>query len=161
VIVVQRVRVRWSVGGRGSTHATRRSGLPGTFTLPTFEPHDVVVHDVVMDEGVDYRARASLDYGVAAARKAGLWLEFEGDSLAVDRMPGGYPNQRPTQRLFTLAPGRIGRYRANFRFSGETGWYYELWTIHVAHRDDPGSDVFTNHRAHRDVDDRIHLYGGL
>jgi len=160
VIIVQRVRVRWGARSRGSTHATRRSGLPDAFILPTVQPQGVVVHDVLMDEMVDYRASATVGYGVAAARNAGLWLEFEDDALTVDRMPGDYPNQRPTQRLFTLAPGRIGRYRANFRFRGESAWYYELWTVHVANRDDPGTDVFTNHRPHRDVDDRVHLYGG-
>jgi len=66
--------------------------------------------------------------------------------------------------LFTLAPGQVGRYRANFRFtftecSGNPSWFYEEWTVHVANGPvDP--DRFVDRDPDHDVDNRVHLYGG-
>jgi hypothetical protein len=66
--------------------------------------------------------------------------------------------------LFTLLPGQIGRYQANFRFTVTTcacnpSWYYEDWLILVANGH-VRSDEFSSRKPDHDVDHRIHLYGG-
>ena len=77
--------------------------------------------------------------GVERARDLDLWLSAETSTLVVDRLPGraAYPRQSGPARLFTLLPGQIGRYRANFRFTVTTcacnpSWYYEDWLILIA-----------------------------
>jgi hypothetical protein len=64
--------------------------------------------------------------------------------------------------LFKLRPGQVGRYRANFRFTGcacDPSWFYEDWVVHVSNGPvEP--DRFLQGRPDHDVDDRVHLYGG-
>ncbi len=57
--------------------------------------------------------------GVELARSVGLWLALDGSVLVVDRLPGraAYPRPRAWIRLFTVSPGQLARYRANFRFT--------------------------------------------
>lgn len=130
--------------------------------------HDIVVHDVLMDSAEDYRPAPSVGYGQPAARKAGLWLELRDGKLVVDQLPGrhAYPRPRASQRLFTLGSGQIGRVRANFRFTGvccARHWHYEQWTVHVVHvalHKHPHGSIFLTGQRDRDLDHRVHLYGG-
>jgi hypothetical protein len=92
-----------------------------------------------------------------------LWLSLDGATVPVERLPGwaAYPRPRPSGRLFTLGPGQVGRYRANFRFAGcacNPGWFYESWVVHVSNGG-VEADRFIQGRPDRDVDDRVHLYG--
>ncbi|TDC43027.1 hypothetical protein [Micromonospora sp. KC213] len=85
-------------------------------------------------------------------------------SVIVDRLPGwaAYPARHTSYRMFTLQPGQIGRYRANLRFTGcacAPRWCYESWTVHIAFTP-PRPDLFLSGVADRDVDQRVHLYGG-
>jgi hypothetical protein len=125
---------------------------------------DVVVHDVLADEAVGYRPTEQSGAGLDEAREVGLWIEVSRDRVMVDRLPGwaAYPIRRAPARLFTLKPGQVGRYHANFRFTGcacAPQWYYEQWTIHVAHAE-ARPDLFLVTPPVREVDDRVHLYGG-
>ncbi|HEV7707754.1 MAG TPA: hypothetical protein VGP16_06130 [Asanoa sp.] len=135
-------------------------------TLPTPLPaSEVVVHEVLADEAVDYRRRDEvLPGGLERARDVGLWLSLDGSAVSVDRLPGSaaYPRPRASTRLFTLLPGQVGRYRANFRFTGcacDPSWFYEDWLVHVSNGPAEG-DRFIQGEPDRDVDDRVHLYGG-
>lgn len=136
--------------------------MPLPAPLPT---GDVVVHELLADEAAGYlRHDEILVGGVERAREVGLWLSLDGARLVVDRLPGSaaYPPRRVPARLFTLGPGQVGRYRANFRFTGcacDPSWYYENWLIHISNgTTDPNR--FTHGRPDRDVDDRVTLYGG-
>ena len=86
--------------------------------------------------------------------------------LVVDRLPGwaAYPRQSGPARLFTLRPGQVGRYRANFRFTATTcacnpSWYYEDWLILIANGE-IRTDGFIVRTPDHDLDHRVHLYGG-
>jgi hypothetical protein len=86
-------------------------------------------------------------------------------TLVVDRLPGhaAYPRQSGSARLFTLLPGQIGRYRANFRFAGTTcgcnpSRYYEDWLRLIANGEIP-TDGFVTGAPDHDIDHRVHLYG--
>ncbi|HCT75312.1 MAG TPA: hypothetical protein DGG94_04325 [Micromonosporaceae bacterium] len=166
MIVIQRVRVRWGADARDSRHANLRSGLPDAFTLPGVDACDVLVHDVLMDEANAYQPTTSIEYGLSAARDAGIRLDVDNDGVViVDQLPGrqAYPIRRRTQRLFIVRKGQIGRYKANFRFTGcacAPQWYYEQWTTHITSEDHINTDVFVNCERHHDVDQRVHLYGG-
>ncbi|MEU9516520.1 hypothetical protein [Micromonospora sp. NPDC048169] len=164
MILIQRVRVRWTAAARGAPAANARSGLARPRPLPgPFPEAEVVVHDVLADQAVGYQDREGVRAGgVALAREAGLWLGYGRASVVVDRLPGSaaYPRPSASARLFTLAAGQVGRYRANFRFTGcacSPSWYYEEWLVHVAHG--PVAR-FGYGEPDRDVDHRVRLYGG-
>jgi hypothetical protein len=146
-------------------HANVRRGLAEAYPLPPLpESAAVVVHDVLADEANGYRPGSRVDLDWQAVRAVGLWIKLEGDHLVVDLLPGwaAYPVRRGPARLFTLARGQIGRHRANFRFTGcacAPQWYYEQWTTQIAHTP-AGVDPLTGGQFDRDVDDRVHLYGG-
>ncbi|MDG4787583.1 hypothetical protein O7626_16845 [Micromonospora sp. WMMD1102] len=166
MIVIQRVRVRWTAAARGAPAATARHGLDRPVALPQPLPAaDVVIHEVLSDEAVGYERHAEvLTGGTARARNIGLWLGRDGATLTVDRLPGSaaYPRPYASTRLFALAPGQVGRYRANFRFTGcacNPSWYYEDWLVHVSHGQ-ANHDGFLHGEPDRDVDHRVHLYGG-
>ena len=128
---------------------------------------DVVIHDVLADEAARYVPYDGVvGGGLEKARDLDLWLSEENGTLVVDRLPGGaaYPRQSGPARLFALKLGEIGRYRANFRFTGTTcacnpSWYYEDWLILIANSE-MKTDGFVSHRPGHDVDHRVHLYGG-
>ena len=88
--------------------------------LPAVLPSgDVVVHDVLADEANRYEPHDKVCAGgVEQARDVDLWLTIDRCGVAVDRLPGraASPPPRASTRLFTLLPGQVGRYRANFRF---------------------------------------------
>ncbi|MEU8254292.1 hypothetical protein AB0C06_08530 [Micromonospora inaquosa] len=168
MIVIQRVRVRWSAAGRGAAQANARRGLNRPVVLPAPLPTgDVVVHDVLADEAASYTLRSDvLAGGVSIARSLTLWLAFEGSAVTVERLPGGaaFPRAGVSTRLFTLAHGQVGRYRANFRFrftdcACDPSWYYEDWVVHVSNGNAAGDRLL---RGEPDcvVDNRVHLYGG-
>jgi hypothetical protein len=166
MIVIQRVRVRWSSAGRGAAAATARSGLPDVYPLPSAPDGPPVVHDVLLDEAADYQPSSRVVVGDGRAREVGLWLTTAGDgTVTVDRLPGwaAYPRWwRIRGRLFTLGAGQVGRYRANLRATGcacTPQWYYEQWTIQVANAL-ASTDLFLRARPDRDIDERVHLYGG-
>jgi hypothetical protein len=164
VVVIQRVRVRWGAGSRGAAHATARRRIPQVLELPALPNDEVVVHDVFHDEALAYRPTPQVGAGPAEARAVGLWIEIADDGVVVERLPGwaAYPIRRAPARLFTLKSGQVGRYHANFRFTGcacAPQWYYEQWTVHVAHAE-PRPDLFLAGVPVREVDDRVHLYGG-
>jgi hypothetical protein len=101
--------------------------------------------------------------GLGRARDVGLWVSRDGATVTVERLPGraAYPRPRPSTRLFTLGPGEVGRYRANFRFTGcacNPSWFYETWVVHVSNGS-VNTDRFNQGGPDRDVDDRVHLYG--
>jgi hypothetical protein len=134
--------------------------------LPAVMPTSaVVVHEVLADEATGYEpCDEVLSGGLERARDVGLWLGFEDSAIGVERLSGGtaYPRSRRSARLFKLLPGQVGRHRANFRFTGCTcnpSWFYENWVIHVSNGPvEP--DRFIQCQPDRDVDDRVHLYGG-
>ncbi|MEU4423797.1 hypothetical protein AB0F81_24465 [Actinoplanes sp. NPDC024001] len=86
--------------------------------------------------------------------------------MTVSRLPGwaAYPRREWPTRLFTLQPGQVGRYRANFRFlftrcPCDPSWYYENWLVHVSNG--PVSpERFLHGEPAFNVDHRTHLYGG-
>ena len=168
MITIQRVRVRWSAAARGAPQANARRGLCRPVMLPPSLPaDDVVVHDVLANEATGYTRQDEIAGGdVQCARDLNLWLSPEPSGLVVDRLPGwaAYPRPSGPGRLFTLQPGQIGQYRANFRFTVTTcpcnmNWYYEDWLI-LAANGQVRSDEFVSRKADQDVDQRIHLYGG-
>ena len=131
-------------------------------------PRDaVVVHDVLADEAAGYVYQDSVaSGGLDRAHDLGLWLSAQGSSLVVDRLPGraAYPRHSGPARLFTLAPGEIGGYRANFRFTFTTcpcnpSWYYEDWLILIG-QGEMKTDAFISRKPNHHVDHRDHLYGG-
>jgi hypothetical protein len=167
VIVIQRVRVRWTAAARGAWAANARRGLDQPVALPDLLPEaDVVIHEVLADEAADYgRCDDVLTGGVKRARDIGLRLSRDdATTVSVDRLPGSaaYPRPYASTRLFTLTAGQVGRYRANFRFTGcacSPSWYYEDWLVHVSHGQ-VAHDRFVHGRPERDVDHRVRLYGG-
>jgi len=137
VIVIQRVRVRWTAAARGASAANARRGLDQPVSRPRpLSAEAVVVHEVLADEAVNYVRRDEvLAGGVEQAREVGLWLTHDGPAVTVERLPGwaAYPRPHASSHLFTLAPGQVGRYRANFRFTGcacNPSWYYDDWVVH-------------------------------
>jgi hypothetical protein len=168
VVIIQRVRVRWSAASRGSVQANQRRAVPDAFALPPAPTAEVVVHDVLADETNGYQPIEQLVAGAGQERKVWLWIEWRGDVAVVDRLPGYavYPIRSGPSRLFTVAAGEIARYRANFRFTGgccSPYWYYEQWTIQVANAATSiraGADLFRHARYSCDLDERVHLYGG-
>jgi hypothetical protein len=89
MIVIQRVRVRWSSTGRGAAAATARSGLPEVYPLPPAPDGQPVVHDVLCDEATDYQPSSRVVVGDDRAREVGLWLTTATDgTVTVDRLPG-------------------------------------------------------------------------
>jgi hypothetical protein len=168
VITIQRVRVRWSPAARGAPHANARRGLCRPTILPLSLPDAAVVtHEVLADEATGYVPEEEVaGGGVDRARDLDLWLSTEASTLVVDRLPGwaAYPRRSGPARLFTLLPGQIGRYRANFRFTVTTcacdpSWYYEDWLILIANGEVRG-DGFVTRTLDHDIDHRVHLYGG-
>lgn len=166
---MQRVRVRWSAAARGAAQANARRGLcrPAMLPLPMLGDDGVVIHEVVADEAAGYvRHDEVARGGLERARDLDLWLSPKGSALVVDRLPGraAYPRQSGPARLFTLLPGQIGRYRANFRFTHTTcpcnpSWFYEDWQVLIANGR-LRADGFISGKPDHDVDHRVHLYGG-
>jgi hypothetical protein len=167
LIVIQRVRVRWTAAARGAPAANARRGLDQAVALPEPLPDtDVVIHEVLADEAFnDERRDEVLAGSVKQAHDIDLWLSRDGTTVTVDRLPGSAAFPRPSAltRLFVLAPGQVGRYRANFRFTGchcDPSWYYEDWLVHVSNGQ-TARDRFVHGQPDRDVDHRMHLYGGV
>ncbi|MEU8180773.1 hypothetical protein AB0B86_08360 [Micromonospora sp. NPDC049047] len=169
MIVIQRVRVRWSATSRGAPEANARRGFDRPVMLPAPLPTgDVVVHDVLADEAASYSRRSEiLTGGVSIALDLTLRLTFEGSAVTVARLPGraAFPRSRVSTRLFTLAHGQVGRYRANFRFrftdcACDPSWYYEDWLVHVSNGS-AAADRFPGGEPEHVVDNRVHLYGGV
>lgn len=161
-LVVQRIVVGWT--SRDAAAATVRGRLPHGYALPELPPDGLAVHEVRRDEATGYRLVEEIRNGEAAMRKAGLWVEWRDGVAVVDRLPSqaSFPVRRVGSRLFALAPGQLGRWRANFRFTGcqcSARWWYEEWTVHVAYTP-AHPDLFRDARWTRDRDDRVHLYGG-
>lgn len=167
-ITVQRVSVWWTKAGRDARSADLRRGLPEAFPLPALpepepeperEPeHAVLLHNVEMWERWDYAPREDVRYVSRSEVPWSLRLSEHGGLLTVSRAPGGteaFPRRWP-RPLFTLRPGEVGRYRANFRFTaGWSGdWVYSDWILCIGHRARRTSVPVV------DVDDRVHLYGG-
>ena len=164
MITIQRVRVRWDAASRGAPHANARRGLDRPVTLPDPLPScEVVVHDVLA--GSQPREEV-LSGGLELARDVGLWLDFDGGLLVVDRLPSraAYPPARGPSRMCKLEPGQVGRYRANYRFlvtecPCNPSWFYESWILHISNGPVEPDRFVRGERAH-DVDHRVHLYGG-
>jgi len=166
VIVIQRVRVRWTAAARGAPAANARRGLDQAVALPWSLPEtDVVIHEVLADEAVDYQRHDEiLAGGFRQASAIGLRLDRDEVTVTVDRLsgPAAYPRPYAPTRLFRLTPGQVGRYRANFRFTGcacSPSWYYEDWLVHVAYGQ-VAPDRFVHGQPDHDADHRVHLYGG-
>ena len=126
---------------------------------------EVVVQDVLADEAAEYeRSCQVFGGGLGSPEGVGLWLAMEGSSVMVGRLPGwaAYPRPRGYAGLFTLGPGQVGRWRANFRFTGcacSPSWYFEDWLVHVGNGV-VEADRFVSGGTDREVDQRVHLYGG-
>jgi hypothetical protein len=165
---MQRVRVRWDATARGAPEADARRGLDSAVLLPASMPSgDLVIHEVLADHAVDYRRQDEVLAGdVDLARNVFLRLGAEGSAVTVRRLPGwaAYPPRHDGSRLFTLLPGQIGRYQANFRFwyrgcVCDPSWVYESWVVHISNGP-VKPDGFTRRAPDHDIDDRVHLYGG-
>ncbi|MEU0490941.1 hypothetical protein ABZ249_17070 [Nocardiopsis sp. NPDC006139] len=161
-ITVQRVSVWWTKAGRDARSADLRRGLPDAFPLPDLpgpDPEQVLLHNVEMWERWDYEPREEARYVPRSGIPWSLRLREHGGLLTVSRAPGGteaFPRRWP-RPLFTLRPGEVGRYRANFRFtalSHQSDWTYGDWTLRIGYRAPRASAPAV------DVDDRVHLYGG-
>jgi hypothetical protein len=137
--------------------------------LPAILPsNDVVVHDVLADEANGYEPHDRTSAGGAErARDVDLWLTVDGSrsGIAVDRLPGraAYPPPRGPARLFTLVPGQVGRYRANFRFRFtecpcNPSWVYEDLVLHISNGPVEPTTFIRSVPDH-EKDDRVHLYG--
>ncbi|WP_239090509.1 hypothetical protein [Asanoa iriomotensis] len=168
MIVIQRVRVRWSAAERGAPEADARRGLNRPATLPAPLPAgEVVAHDVLADAAAAYARREDVvTGGPTIAESLALSLTVDGSAVTVERLPGraAFPRSEMSTRLFTLTHGQVGRYRANFRFwsthcACDPSWHYEDWVIHVSNGD-VAPDRFLRGAPDRDVDNRVHLYGG-
>lgn len=168
VITIQRVRVRWSAAARGVPEAEARRGLCRPAKLRSTLPgDDVVIHDVLADEATRYERRDGVaSGGLDRARGLDLWLSKQGSALVVDRLPGhaAYPRQSGPCRLFTLMPGDVGEYRANFRFTFTScpcnpSWFYEEWLVLVSHGEMSNGEFISCKPDHA-VDHRVQLYGG-
>lgn len=105
-------------------------------------------------------ASAAPNWPVTAAWR----LTLSDAAMLVERLPGraAFPRRRGPARLFTLAPRQVGRYRANFRFTGcacSPRWFYEDWVVHGSNGQvEP--EQFIHGAPDRDIDDRVHLYSG-
>ncbi|WP_155372581.1 hypothetical protein [Catellatospora vulcania] len=165
VVVVQRIRVRWTADERGAGDADLRRGLSDARRLPESLPADaVVVHDVVADHETGYRFTEQVLSGGDAASSASLQLTMteQGVTVHAHARWAVYPRQDRPTRLFTLAPGEAGLYRANFRFRGCTcsaSWWYEDWTVRVANAP-ARTDLFVRGTPQHVTDHRVRLYGG-
>lgn len=163
MITIQRVRVRWTSATRGAPHANARRGLDRAAPLPAVRPTDgLFLQDVLLDETAGYEPSGRVvNGGLGLAGDAGLWLIVKDSTVAVGRLPGraSYPRGGQASPLFRLRAGEVGRWRANFRFSGYSDWYYENWMVHVSNGP-VRQDGFIRSRPDFDVDDRVHLYGG-
>ena len=162
VITIQRVRLRWDVDGRGAPAATARRSLDRAVLLPSVaEEADVAAHDVLVHPT---RHQRLLTGDLATAGQVGLALTpLDDGALTVSRVPGSgtYPFVHRPKRLFTLKPGQVGRYRANFREAGrccDRSWHFESWLVHVSNGS-AASDRFLHEIPAHDIDDRVHLYG--
>jgi hypothetical protein len=126
---------------------------------------EVVVQDVLADEAAGYERSLQVFGGsLGSAEGVGLWLAVQGASVVVGRLPGwaAYPRPGGYAGLFTLGPGQVGRWRANFRFTGcacSPSWYFEDWLVHVGNGV-AEADRFADGVPDREVDQRVHLYGG-
>jgi hypothetical protein len=164
MLVIQRVRLRWSPLGRGASGGAVRGRVPETFPVPAGDQGKVVIHEILMDEETAYkpveqiRAYDDID---------------QVDWLSVKKLPDGairiewnpvwasYPINRRLVEMCTLRPGQLGRYRANFRFTGcacAPRWSYQQWTVNIAHAP-AREDLFVQGRFHVEKDDRVSLYG--
>ncbi|MCZ7475033.1 hypothetical protein [Micromonospora sp. WMMC273] len=90
MILIQRVRVRWTAAARGSPAANARRGLVRAMPPPRPLPDaELVVHDVLADQEAGYEHREGVRAGgVELAREVGLWLGHYRASGVVDRLPG-------------------------------------------------------------------------
>jgi hypothetical protein len=66
--------------------------------------------------------------------------------------------------LFTLMPGEVGEYRANFRLTSTScacnpSWCYEDWLALISHGE-MSNGGFISRKPNHAVDHRVHLYGG-
>ncbi|CAL9476115.1 hypothetical protein SUDANB121_02953 [Nocardiopsis dassonvillei] len=163
-ITVQRVSVWWTRAGRVARSADLRRGLPGTFALPELPEPDpgapVLLHDVALREWRGYAPEEEARYVARSDVPWFLRLSEHGGLLTVARTsPGGtdaFPRRWP-RPLFTLRPGEVGRYRANFRLTAASHLsdrLYSDWTLRIGHR------AWHTSEPAVEVDDRVHLYGG-
>lgn len=166
VVVVQRIRVRWSADARGAGDADLRRGLSDARHLPESLPdRPVVVHDVVADHAAGYRFTERVQSGRDAASSTSLELSEVEHGVTVHACVREtvYPLHDRPIRLYTLAPGETGLYRANFRFRGQcccsASWWYEDWTVRVANAP-ARPDLFLHRAPKHTADHRVHLYGG-
>ncbi|MFC7328615.1 hypothetical protein [Marinactinospora rubrisoli] len=180
-VIVQRIAVSWSPDARGAAAAAERARLPEAFPVPATPAVPgaeesggvILLHDVRLRDVRGYRPEETVTAGRAADRpwrqgvlaSWGLRLVEEGGRLHVHRTSAGdaFPQRWP-RPLCVLEPGRIARYRANFRFvslSHMSGWRYAQWTLTVGYRiaGPAASGAFARATAAVDVDDRVSLYG--
>jgi hypothetical protein len=128
---------------------------------------DLVIHDLLADEEAGYQPHDGvLSGGLDRARDLDLRLSTKGLALIVDHLPGqaAYPRHSGPARLFTLEPGEIGAYRANFRFTFTTcacnpSWYYEDRLLLIGNGK-MTADAFISSKPDHEADHRVHLYGG-
>jgi hypothetical protein len=71
VVVIQRVRVRWSAAGRGAIQASMRCAVPDAYELPVPASAPVVAHDALAGEVGGYQPAAHVLAGHDLARAAG------------------------------------------------------------------------------------------
>jgi hypothetical protein len=162
VVIVQRILIRWTKQARGAAEATHRREIPSAFELPPMPDAPLVVHDLLTEERSEYAPTAVVGSHTLPAQLNGLRFKLSGAAVQVVRTPvhAAYPTNRFPGQVFLLQPGEHARYQANFRFSGySTEWYYEQWTVNIAHK--PWRrDLFLTEEIDHEKDERVSLYGG-
>ncbi|MGW0802655.1 hypothetical protein [Nonomuraea sp. NPDC002799] len=162
MVIVQRIVIRWTKQTRGATEALQRREIPSAFELPPVPDAPLVVHDLLAEERTGYVPTAVIGSHSLPIQLNGLRFKLSEAAIEVARTPvrAAYPTNRFPGKVFSLRPGEHARYRANFRFSGySTEWYYEQWTINIAHRRWQ-RDMFLAAEIDHDKDERVSLYGG-
>lgn len=164
-ITVQRISVWWTKAGRDARSADLRRDLPGVLPLPDALPRPepdapVLLHDVALREQHGYAPEETVRRTARSEVPWFLRLREHNDLLTVARTSPGetdaFPRRWP-RPLFTLRPGEVGRYRANFRFTAASHmseWLYSDWILRIGYR------AWHTSEPDVDVDDRVHLYGG-
>ncbi|GIH28156.1 hypothetical protein Aph01nite_64660 [Acrocarpospora phusangensis] len=161
MVIVQRIVTRWSKRARGAGAAVRRRTIPLAFELPPMPAEPLVVHDLLAAERTGYVPDSVVSGHALPARLHGLRFKLSEGAIEVARTPvwASHPTSRFPGRVFLIRPGERARYRANFRFSGYgTEWYYEQWTVNIAHG--PWQrDLFLTETVDHHKDERVSLYG--
>jgi len=80
MVLIQRIRVRWSAGIRGAVHADARRRVPQGYELALLADEPFVVHDVLADETARYQPTARRLADIDQPKMVGLRIQSAGDA---------------------------------------------------------------------------------